>query len=713
MQPDFENSFDYLKGLESIIPKRYKKIFIALLNVLDDENLKHIKVRHNRLILKQEFLIYFSKHPLLEKLHVASTKAYDCIEYLKNNNYIDGSSDCFPIKKQLAQMNKHFSFLSPSMFHLIDKIEDFQQYIYSKLVTKNLELACFISLVYFEERRWDEDAIEKAILANYFIINNVGYQCILMDSLHDGFIGIGIYRIKQTSELLMKFYNNGNECKFRNYKFLKDEAEKEIESYFSQRVSSGNILRAIMMNKMLNEPSAVVSLKYKKVQSIPICLSELEYLYNNGVPKHLLEIEENNLKIIQSKMNGTIQEYDDYQDEMYIDTKFDYNNKVAVLFFFILNKQRHNLLDFTPESITQESIDRVKENFFNATKLEKDFSTLMVYEYMYYLLDKIYVGRKKSDGINITTFIDYVRLMRRHFFSLFTDFEHMDEMRLFFILNTYTLQGMAKKSLEKLKYLITDFFNFHNKKIGNYDVKIKHITKSLVFKEEIDVILKHIEIYFQNEAKKNSKRYSKFYKFLTIQHQAFIILAFYTGLRLNELRTRLHSDISEEPFYIYDNTITKDVYSVNVNYRGLKNINKINSFKSSNATRRVCFTIANELHSKIFKNFINSSSKYGKRYLFKDYDYKSSKILRSALELSKLSLLNKIIHDVTRRYATIHSLRHSYVTYWFLNRINSANNFNDSIMNFSIEVGHVTPQITGQSYLHYELLEEINNANKL
>jgi integrase len=237
--------------------------------------------------------------------------------------------------------------------------------------------------------------------------------------------------------------------------------------------------------------------------------------------------------------------------------------------------------------------------------------------------------------------------------------------------------------------------------------------KSLVFKEEIDFILDLIKEYFEFEAKKRDKKYLKFYKFLTLQFQAYIIFGFYTGLRLNELRTRTHSDIIEEPFYIYDSRITKNVFSINVNKKGLKGIQKINSFKSSNATRRVCFEIRNDVHAEIFKDFIQKSMSYGSRYLFKEYEYKNSKISKKVLKLSKLSFLNELIQNITHRYTSLHSLRHSYATYWLLDRINSDENFNDIIMNFSIEIGHVTPQVTFQNYIHYELIEELNYDNKL
>jgi hypothetical protein len=455
---DFEKAYEYLFNIEKNILKKYSKLFSALINVLNDEdNKKHIAIRHNRFVFKQEFLILFSQNPLLAELKIASETVYAFIEYLKSKNYIHESSDYYPIKKQLAQLNKHFTFLSPIMFSLIDEIEDFQKHIYVDLVKKDLELACFISLVYFEEKRWDEKTLNKAVEENYFVINDIGYQCIIAEELDDGFKDISLYRIKFTSKLLTQFYKSSLIGKFQDYRLLKEAAEKEIQSYFNKRVSSRNIQKALMFKVALDGHFALIALKYKKVLSVPLSLSELSYLHKDIVPQHLLDIEQYNFDLVQQSATTELSELDDYNDEMYIDTAFDYDDKVLPLFLFVNDRKKNNLLNKTPTEIKQEHIDRVKDNFLSALKVEKDISTFMVYEYIYYLLDRIYVGSKKSDQIKITTFIDYISILKHHFFSIFTDFENIDNAKLFFILKTNEQKGMAENSLKKLQYLIRDF----------------------------------------------------------------------------------------------------------------------------------------------------------------------------------------------------------------------------------------------------------------
>jgi len=703
---NYENAYEKLIILHNDLPKKYNKLYLALLEILNqDDMLSHIRIRHNKFIFQQDFLIAISKNPIFTKINVNSNKIYDFFEYLKSNNFISEESDFYPIRKPLAQMNKYHSFLSNKNFYLVDMIDDFIDYVHLKLSQSNLKLAVFISLVYFEENNWNEEAIDNAYFENFFICNAMGYQSILGEELEDGFRTIKTYKLKLTSLLMKRLKDTNLDKEFTSYKEMQILAKDIIKNYFSISVSITSIRKAIIFNKIMEMPPAIVACMYKTNATVPLSLSELNYLYPD-IPSHLMKIESNNLNLID-KSNKLITEYDDYADEMYIETEFDYDFKISNLLYYKENQKRINILRSTPKDIKIENIKYIQEQMLLALKFEKDTSTRMVIEYIYYLLDKVYVGQKKSNEINITTFINYIGILKNHFFSEFSDYENIDESKLFFILDTSKHKGAALNSIKKLNYLVRDFFNFNNKRFTKYKINAKQVMKSIIFKDEIDVILQNIEIYIREVALNNNTKYSKFYKYIVLQYQAFIILSFYTGMRLNETRTRMHSDIVKELFYIYDKTIQDNVYSIDINVKGLKkdkNIKKLDSFKSSNASRRVNFRIIEDNHAKIFNDFLQISKG---TYLFTDFDIVNRKPFSAVMKLSRLDLLNKIIRKVTSRYATIHSLRHSYATYWLLDRIVKKENFNEILLNFSIEIGHVTPEITMQSYMHYELIEEL------
>jgi len=716
MPLEFEKAFEYFYQKYQEIPKKYEKPYSVLLDILEeDTNRQKLSIRHNRFKFTEEFLIYFSQLPATINLHIHSNIIYDFIEYLKNMDYISRLSAFYPIKEPLAQINKFHNFLPPEQFYLIDKVEEFKSYILYKLCKEKLELAVYICMSVIEESNWNEKALKLAKVEDLFFIDNKkAYQVVRSEMLEDGFIFLDIFKIRQGADLLKEMikYKYPENNVFNNLNNLQEESKKIIKYFFGEQVHKNNIRKALLYIDLQNSNGALIALKYNKIQSVPISISELYHLYGNKVPQHLVELENNNLAHIYKKPEE-IDELSDYADEMYRDTKFDFDQKIAPLFYFKRDRKKINLLQLDINDVNQELLNQIREKFTISIENEQDVSTNMVLKYIIHLIDRIYVGKKISEKINFNTFVDYVNLLKKHFFSIFSDFEHIDEAKLYFILRTYELKGLAAKSIEKLQYVIRDFFSYNEKFFSKNLIKAKYMHKSLIFEDELDLILSAIEVYFRGEAKKRKRRYADFYKYLTLQLQAFILLAYYTGLRLNELRTREFKDICEEPFYIYNPDIRENVYTMNVDAKGLKNIKDVNSFKSSNAVRRVCFKIENIDHVNLIEMFFETSQKKGKKYIFKDYDQNNLKFFSKTIEFSKLSVLNNIIHQEIKRYVTLHSLRHSYATYWFLERKNASFNTNNILLDFSITMGHVTSAVTCQSYLHYGLIEEIEAKRNL
>jgi len=68
--------------------------------------------------------------------------------------------------------------------------------------------------------------------------------------------------------------------------------------------------------------------------------------------------------------------------------------------------------------------------------------------------------------------------------------------------------------------------------------------------------------------------------------------------------------------------------------------------------------------------------------------------------------LNKVIKDNTKRYTTFHSLRHSFATYRLKDILDD--NITVQTYNFielSMQMGHQTPEMTINKYVHNDLLE--------
>ena len=171
-----------------------------------------------------------------------------------------------------------------------------------------------------------------------------------------------------------------------------------------------------------------------------------------------------------------------------------------------------------------------------------------------------------------------------------------------------------------------------------------------------------------------------------------LLIAFYSGVRKNELRTRQLKDL-----YFIDNKIYIDVNSIGMRNLGLH-------LKTKNSLRRVEMIIVDINHLSLLKEWWNLRQKFNikSKYLFLQNEGKNiySKVINEDI----FSEYNKIIKRVTKRYATFHSLRHSFATYRFQYMINTQADKPYSFMELCIEMGHQTPDITANNYIHYELL---------
>ena len=85
---NFDNTYDRLYQSRKKIPQNFIKLYDILMIQLDIKEIElHIKIRHNRFVLSQDFLILFSKNSLLVNLNNNTQKSYKFFEYLKNYNF--------------------------------------------------------------------------------------------------------------------------------------------------------------------------------------------------------------------------------------------------------------------------------------------------------------------------------------------------------------------------------------------------------------------------------------------------------------------------------------------------------------------------------------------------------------------------------------------------------------------------------------------------
>jgi len=174
------------------------------------------------------------------------------------------------------------------------------------------------------------------------------------------------------------------------------------------------------------------------------------------------------------------------------------------------------------------------------------------------------------------------------------------------------------------------------------------------------------------------------------------------------LRSRLLSDL------YYDEATGK--FFLDINTEGMEDLGI--RPKTTNAVRRISFEIENPFHLKKIMEFLKYRKKIKNksRYLFLEIDRKSNRIKSKAIEEPVFDELSAIIQNITKRYASFHSLRHSYASYETLKILNNPNANVYSFIDLSTKMGHESPEITFKVYIHASLIlferRRKNNAER-
>lgn len=173
-----------------------------------------------------------------------------------------------------------------------------------------------------------------------------------------------------------------------------------------------------------------------------------------------------------------------------------------------------------------------------------------------------------------------------------------------------------------------------------------------------------------------------------------VIIAFYSGMRKNELRSRLISDLHVD---------TDEVF-ISVNNKGLRTLNL--KLKTITSKRRIEIKIQDENHTNIFHEWYNLriNNYENNKYLFIEKAKKTS-FLTKVINESVINELNECIKFVTKRYCSFHSFRHSFITNKIQNILSQKETTDPyEVLDLSLETGHVTPEVLFSTYVHFDLL---------
>lgn len=663
------------------IDTEFKKILIKTIK----SNKNIITVIANKIKIDTKFYQLFISFNNLDN----EEKRNDIVK--KDNNYYknflrlkkygiihNSSSGFYPKSLKLVSINPHPNAFMLSDYSLIDKFGE-KKFELENLLANNKKdflLEIYYYLRFFHFPSFSFRQLARIEIENISIINekksfvlfyldllnnndtepkNKYYEIILLDEI--------------VTNVLFKIKQNNRGYLFKEVKRYEIESQKWLKQDFNCSINT--MILAKENYYIFNKSPLEASLINKNLISVNLSLAEINRLYPNLLDEEWLKDEEKRIHEVVRKSNYLIKEITS-----------TINSKVNIYDLEDLLKLLRANKDISLNKQIEAANKEVKYFLKNNNNSHNNI-------YCNYLLDLLQSLSNKT--IRLSTFINYFWIVNKHVFNMIENLSNIQYSEIQAIISRITKNKYKKSSKNKIQNRVKHFFKFCGTKEGfNIPIESMFYPKSLVFKEEINLILNKIEEKF---IKKNSiKKFGQIQKFRLLQEKTFLLLGFYTGLRKNELRSRLLKDI-----YLFDNKLCIDV-----NKKGLTLLKM--KLKTKSAKRRVEVFIEDDLHLSLIINFLNKRENLKKNSKFLFLDSSENSIYTKCINEEYVDNITISIKEVAKRYVTFHSLRHSFATYLFKKLIAKKKDFPYAMIQLSMMMGHETPEITLKNYVHFDYL---------
>jgi len=672
----FKNAIQLLetnmKKKGSSLSSALRKSLIRLLQKSSDL----VTVKGKKIIISTQFYpIWIKEHKLDNEGKEMDTTHYKFFRKLRKYGYIHPKSSYFPKKLAVITLNPTL----PSIYK--GNLTDISQYsmakksLYDKKINKmnssKMHSLAYIDLRLFQNIKFTDQEITRICTENIiFLSKSIAYLYLEEKGFFDN-ITIPPYQLirvqgKKLVKILKKFQKKGIKYPFENTEF--DKLLSKYRKDFFPYMSIQEIRMAFQNNMLINSNPLHATLATTRKTMSQTTIAEINSLYPSTVPQHLLEVEKERIKNALSRTKELDDE--DTFDSAFSLEEFEYFDE---------------LLQTKNSSAFMKKIDPTKREllqYINSPTSEAH--GILIAKYIIHLLESIN-GNKEERKIVISTFRNYYSILKKHLFENIEDLSNVQTHEIHDILQNLAINRYKDKSISKVRGLITDFFRFNNEKHNiSIPMNLASYPKSLVLEDEIDLILQQIDKLYADE--KNNEQCYKILRDKTI-----ILMAKYTGLRKNELRSRLLPDV-----YIYE-----DELCIDVNSEGLKKLDL--RLKTYSAKRRICSKIMNTKHLKIINDYFNlrqNMKNKNKFFFLQNYKGKSEVVKEVVFDN-----LTQIIQRVTKRYTSFHSLRHTFATYevrdiLLCNKIDPY-----QMIDLAVKMGHISPEITLKKYVHRSVID--------
>jgi integrase len=561
-----------------------------------------------------------------------------------------------------------------------DKMDIFcnsQKYVIDKMQKDNMKYL-YIYLRFFHSNPLRKVVLSKLTWNDLIIIKEVEqvilyttkktifneessvYRLIVLDKIASNCI----IRIVETLEnKSVKIFNDAEECE----KFVKKFQFEYLEGLKINSIKNLNKAYYIFYSSPLN-----TTLDFRTLQAVELTLKEIDILFPGTVPVLLMKKEEQRISETFNKRKNLVN--DEVDISMYTDI-LDLEALVTILRY--------------KKKITSTLIGEAILELKVYKQMHDSMHAQLIYDYIIYLLHRL--KSSGSNKIKHKTFKNNVWILNNYIFRCIENLEEIRDYEISKI--TLRLENLKLNSQKTSIGILRRFFKYHELN-SNFKINVDMVyyPKSMIFDFEIDKILLEIEKNYRQ--KNNLVKVGKNHKYNILAQQMIILFGYYFGLRRNEIRSRRKKD-----FIFHQN-----IFYVDINSLGFKKIQGL-SMKTSSAKRRVGAIITHTDHLKIIDKFMQYSINFDSDSLLFRATTKDNRIASAVIKENVFDELNKIIKDITQRYCTLHSLRHSFATNIMMDiiekKIKKPYEFFDEL---SIPIGHSLPEATTQSYIHWSLI---------
>ena len=658
------------------------KIKIKILNEICKELINNYKLKNKKILLDNAFWLKLYTKTLFKK---NSVLVHNLSKQLKEARLISSYSKVYTINSKFSSVNPLSRCFLQTNLRTYDIVLELREEIEKQLIDLELSLEKEILIYFYLElcflQKIPREYYKYFNRSNLIKLDNKVAAVITLDSYKEFTPIKTIIFDVHTSEIFNEifFIKATNIFDYNDYMFSEDIIfyEKEILRILNNKnISKKEFRQAIELEYQLNH--SPLKLTINTFTNYPrLSLFEIEYLFPHSISKRLLDIEHKNMQVYRNH-NPIENEEDEVSLDDYLDSDIELYDELKKIKKLPSDKKFTTYLNKW-------------YRFINNNK-NKEKKLTKMFEFCEFILKKA-DKRITKKIIQIKTMQGYLQVIFQYCFHHITINElNNDTIKLIYN-NITNNDNLTIKSKRKYRRIINIFLS-DAAQISLSKIKsIVNYNRSIVFTEELDKLI--------NKLKYKDREYKD--KILKLRRVIFVIFLNYTGLRKNELLSRTSRDI----YFISGRT-----FVIDVNKRGITKINKYMnkkavSLKNRNARRRIEFTIDNATHFNLVKKYFDLIEEQNLTFLFPGLNKSKSISKKRATSHKNIDEINSFLQETTKRYTTLHSFRHTYITNE-LNKLLSSENITISdIFELATKVGHCDPETTLSNYGHLDLIKLI------